>query len=245
MLGRDDAIKAMWISERIPAGGEAEVKGVAAVCSNPLVGQTEQPAVNSTTHRNTISSFSIDCIYGTSGNEEESEHASTVTNNPISDHSDSFVTTDNPIHSSTDSARNQMFSFQSSNYRQESVRLQPSSINNASIVNGDDDAALFQEYCNLQNSRDDSVYDMTDDVEVAISFDEWKSRRKRFKQGTRGSFVKAFQIFEEREQTARLEKSASVKNTMHLHSADVKNVLAFTRSASTRNIVADSKAQEK
>ena len=53
--------------------------------------------------------------------------------------------------------------------------------------------------------------------------------------GTRGSFVKAFQVFEEREQLAleQLEEqassSASVKNTMKLHSNKVKNVLAVTR----------------
>ncbi len=43
--------------------------------------------------------------------------------------------------------------------------------------------------------------------------------------GTRGSFVKAFQVFEERE-LDRLDPSASVKNTMKLHSYKVKNVLA-------------------
>ena len=45
---------------------------------------------------------------------------------------------------------------------------------------------------------------------------------------------RAFQVFEEREQIVRdnLEASASVKNTMKLHSNKVKNVLAATRAFS-------------
>jgi hypothetical protein len=36
----------------------------------------------------------------------------------------------------------------------------------------------------------DTVYDMNtaDDIEVAMSFDEWKTRRKQFKQGTHSPF---------------------------------------------------------
>ncbi len=50
--------------------------------------------------------------------------------------------------------------------------------------------------------------------------------------GTRGSFIKAFQVFEEREQVVigNVERSASVRNTMKLHSNVVKNALATTRS---------------
>ncbi len=55
--------------------------------------------------------------------------------------------------------------------------------------------------------------------------------------GTRGSFVKAFQVFEEREHLAleQLEQAApseSVKNTLKLHSNKVKNLLAVTRAFS-------------
>ena len=32
-----------------------------------------------------------------------------------------------------------------------------------------------------------------------LSFEEWKMKRREFKQGTRKSFVKAFQVFEDRE----------------------------------------------
>ena len=52
--------------------------------------------------------------------------------------------------------------------------------------------------------------------------------------GTRGSFVKAFQVFEERE-LERSDQSASVKNTMKLHSNKAKNVLASTKVASRNN----------
>jgi hypothetical protein len=95
------------------------------------------------------------------------------------------------------------------------------------IARDDDDEALFLEYQSLQSQHDEAVYDMNDN-EAAITFEEWKSRSKQFKQGTRGSFVKAFQVFAEREQLARdnIDQSASVKNTMHLHRSTVKNVLA-------------------
>ena len=52
-----------------------------------------------------------------------------------------------------------------------------------------------------------------------------------FVTGTRGSFVKAFQVFEERE-LERFDQSASVMNTMKLHSNKVKNALASTKGAS-------------
>lgn len=91
------------------------------------------------------------------------------------------------------------------------------------------EAVLHQEYQKLQSQHSDAVYDMNeDDVQVEIGFEEWKTRRKQFKQGTRGSFVEAFQVFETREKLAQdnLEYSASVKNTLHLHRPVVKNILS-------------------
>ena len=103
------------------------------------------------------------------------------------------------------------------------------------------------------DNHDDALYALDGDSEVAVSFEEWKSRRKQFKQGThtylltrlllwlthsfigtRSSFVKAFQVFEEREHLAleqleQVASSESVKNTLKLHSNNVKNVLAATR----------------
>jgi hypothetical protein len=146
--------------------------------------------------------FSMDAIYGSSMNEEGDYLAA-----------GGVDVVENPIYQSVN--------------RHELLRLHQSAINSttedASVV--EDDATLYLEYQNLQSQRDDAVYSMTDD-DAAISFEEWKTRRKQFKQGTRGSFVKAFQVFEEREQLARdiVDQSASVKNTMHLHS--FKNALA-------------------
>ena len=50
----------------------------------------------------------------------------------------------------------------------------------------DDNAALYIEYQNLQRNDDDTVYAMrADDSEVLMmSFEEWKTTRKQFKQGT-------------------------------------------------------------
>ena len=61
-------------------------------------------------------------------------------------------------------------------------------INNATedASAADDDAALYIEYQNLQRNDDDTVYAMrADDSEVLMmSFEEWKTNRKQFKQGT-------------------------------------------------------------
>ena len=55
-----------------------------------------------------------------------------------------------------------------------------------------------------------------------------------YQPGTRGSFVRAFQVFEERE-LERSDQSESVMNTMKLHSNKAKNALATTKDAS-RNL---------
>ena len=43
----------------------------------------------------------------------------------------------------------------------------------------DNDSALYEEYQNLQSQRDDSVYDMNE----TMSFEDWKLKKKQFKQG--------------------------------------------------------------
>ena len=48
----------------------------------------------------------------------------------------------------------------------------------------DDEAALYLEYRTLQSNHDDSLYDMSnDDGEAFMSFEDWKTSRKQFKQG--------------------------------------------------------------
>ncbi len=86
------------------------------------------------------------------------------------------------------------------------------------------DEELYQEYQNdyVQASDTANGADVKYDFdEKTLSFEEWKIERKKFKAGTRGSFVKAFQVFEDREQA-----TSSVNNTMKL--ANVKtNPLLF------------------
>ncbi len=161
ILGRDDAIKANWISSVVGEVGigvegdetrDIEMKGLASN-DKPFVAPR-----NSTT-------FSIDAIYSTT---DEEVGCSVSYGNDSN--SNSIAATTNPIHSV---ARTQ---------HQESVlRLQQSAINTNSEDKAEDEAALFLEYQNLQSNHDDAVYDMTEDTE--ISFEEWKTRRKQFKQG--------------------------------------------------------------
>ena len=199
ILNRVDAIKAKWI---IDAGEhDIEMKGGIdeAVVQNPLT--------KVSTHRNTVA-FDVDAIYGVSNNEKGGY---------MIDHS-YIESVENPIYQSVN------------NNRQELLRLHQSAINSAieDVSAADDDAALYLEYQNLQNQRDETIYDMAVGDDTIISFEEWKTMRKEFKQGTRGSFIKAFQVFEEREHlvAASSEQSASVKNTMQLHSIRAKNALA-------------------
>jgi hypothetical protein len=79
----------------------------------------------------------------------------------------------------------------------------------------DDDVTQSQSTCEDQGMEHDSN-----------SAGQWTARRKQFKTGIRGSFVKAFQVFETREQ-----ESESVINTIHLNNANNKhksNPLAMT-----------------
>jgi hypothetical protein len=152
---------------------------------------------------------------------------------------DSFLVTENPIYSI---ATNKMESagtvdsFQVTNTHRELLLQQQQS---AAIINRevvDEDAVLYLEYQRLQSSHDDTVYDMTTD-DTEISFEEWKVKRKQFKHGTRGSFVKAFQVFEEREKVAldNLEHSASAQNTMHLHTHNLKRKVVLASARSNKN----------
>jgi hypothetical protein len=156
--------------------------------------------------------------------------------NPSSSN-DTVIVTENPIHSLA-GMLNAVSLRPTSTRRQEVPQKQPVTLtnmaNDAAVTVEDDDAALYLEYQTLHENHDEALYAVNDDSEVAVGFQEWKSGRKQFKQSTRGSFVKAFQVFEEREQLAlehleQVVSSESVKNTLKLHSNKVKNVLAATR----------------
>ena len=107
-----------------------------------------------------VVAISMDAIYGTSAIDEE--------DTGVSNNSDATIT--NPFHSLAAAGT----------YHQ-SLRLEESAVNeriagDASAL--DDDAALFLEYQSLQSN--DTAYDMND---AEISFEEWKRKRKQFKQG--------------------------------------------------------------
>ena len=238
ILNRDDAIKAKWITTAAAGESDIEMKGAdggsyeedsSSVVQNPLT-------ATSSTHRSTIT-FDMDAIYGVS-KEEDSNY--TIDGGSVS--VDSLVV-ENPIYASTTNC-------QSGNSKVSgALRLQQSAINSSSTdATTDDEQSLYEEYQSLQSQHDDAVYDINE----TISFEEWKLKKKQFKQGThlltylpllltdsltysligtRGSFIKAFELFEEREQlfsaSDSSKQSASVMNTMHLQATfKVKNVLA-------------------
>ena len=85
---------------------------------------------------------------------------------------DRLVTIENPIHSSAGEAGTIVSNDERTNKHEEGVPTV------------DDDAALYLQYQALQNNHDESLYDMSnDDGETAMSFEEWKTSRKQFKQG--------------------------------------------------------------
>jgi hypothetical protein len=101
----------------------------------------------------------------------------------------------------------------------------------------EDETSLYQEYqqeCAVGASNDEQY---STNNEEEISFEEWKINRKEskkaFKQGTRGSFIKAYQLFEEMFQSHSDTAMNSAKNTVHLHKGLAKN--ALSRGISTRS----------
>ncbi len=211
ILNRSDAIKAKWITETVTHVCDIEMKG--AMSS----GDTDRYVVQIPVEPPRNSFISMDAIYGTNDDDNKEEEGAVVGANNI-DSRDLVSTVENPIHSTIAS------------YPTDSLHLQQSVINHSNEVS--DDAALYEEYQSLQSQHDDTIYSMTNDTEEVISFEEWKIKRKQFKQGTRGSFVKAFQVFESCEQLSSKSHSApsaSVQNTMHLHSAKVKKPFNTTR----------------
>ena len=90
------------------------------------------------------------------------------------------VTTTNPIHTWDD------YQTPTTNH-QEVLHLEQSVMNSKidETLAVDDDAALYLEYQNLQDIHDDTLYDIneSEDTEVTMTFEEWKTKKKQFKQG--------------------------------------------------------------
>jgi hypothetical protein len=109
--------------------------------------------------------------------------------NPSSSN-DTVIATENPIHSLA-GMLSTVSLHPTSTRPQESVRLNPfaarshaDEASDAAVTAVEDDAALYLEYQTLHENHDEALYAMDGDSEVAVSFEEWKSRRKQFKQGT-------------------------------------------------------------
>ena len=167
ILNRDDAIKANWITI---GGGEStydiEMKGN----DDPVISVQVNPLMEELTARNSAV-FSMDGIFSASNDnssKEEEVGGYNVYSSRTTTNKEVLVTAENPIHSLASATQ----------------RLQPTAgAPTADVV--DDDAALYLEYQNLQDRHDNTLYDMSssEDTEVAMTFEEWKTKRKQFKQG--------------------------------------------------------------
>ena len=160
ILNRDDAIKAEWIT--IGGGGESmydiEMKGN----DNPVISVQMNSLTEELTDRNSAV-FSMDGIFSDSSSSNNHQVEEVVGGYDVysSSSKDVLVTAENPIHSR--------------------ASAQPTAV----VEAVDDDAALYLEYQNLQDSQDNTLYDMSsnEDTEVVMTFEEWKTKRKQFKQG--------------------------------------------------------------
>ncbi len=192
ILNRSDAIKANWITIE-GGGGEAEdahdieMKGADATSADDaIISVRINPLNNDVTQRNSVV-FSMDGIFGTDSDEADGGFNDIYSNNIIDDDSrDSCIATENPIHS--------LASVKADSFRVSTSRLQGSAMQRQSSVatkgnsetgapGVEDDESLYLEYRNLQDNSGDALYDMNDDADVAMSFEEWKIKRKQFKQG--------------------------------------------------------------
>ncbi len=189
ILNRDDAIKAKWITREEGAVGESydiEMKG-ADVGNNDdatVIIVQMNPLNNEETQRNSVA-FSMDGIF--QGSDEADEY-NTYSNPSNDDKEDTVIATENPIHSLAGMLSTVNLRLISTQRHQEAPRQQPVTL--TSVDNAiEDDAALYLEYRALHDNNDEVMYAMDGDSEVAVSFEEWKSRRKQFKQGIHSLFT--------------------------------------------------------
>jgi hypothetical protein len=165
ILNRDDAIKSKWITI---GGGEStydiEMKGN----DDPVISVQMNPLTEELTDRNSTV-FSIDGIFSTNSSKEDEVDGYNVYSSYTN--KETLVTAENPIHSLASALAAQKLQLTAVVPPTEAV---------------DDDAALYLEYQNLQDSHDNTSYDMSnnEDNELAMTFEEWKATRKQFKQGT-------------------------------------------------------------
>ena len=165
ILSRDDAIKAKWIAVNTLQQQDVEMKGT----SSYVVG------------RSSATLFAMDTIYGSTNKDDGDSGVVDNTERRVLD--EVYVATDNPIHS----LATNVYPSDSQVLRNHQVPLYKSDINTAIEVStsSEDDAALYTEYQNLKSLLDEGVYDMVNDDEVGakVTFEEWKTQKKQFKQG--------------------------------------------------------------
>jgi hypothetical protein len=199
ILNRDDAIKAKWIT--IGGGGGAPTAAGGEVYDIEMTGSDEavisvqmNPLTSNETHRNSVA-FSMDGIFSaTISNIDDEASGYHMYGNP-SGSSDTVIATENPIHSLA-GMLNTVSLRPTNTRRQEVPQKQPVTLtnmaNDAAVTVEDDDAALYLEYQTLHKNHDEALYAVNDDSEVAVSFQEWKSQRKQFKQSTHSLILTRF-----------------------------------------------------
>ena len=130
-------------------------------------------------HSRNSATFSIDSIFGgaSSNTDDDAGGYDVYSDTSI----DSLVTIENPIHASAGNAG----TIVSNDKRTNTL------VNEKSIPTVDDDEAWYLEYQNLQNNHEQSMYDTSNDGETAMSFEDWKTSRKQFKQGTPCLYIHA------------------------------------------------------
>ena len=178
ILHRDDAIKAQWITEgnNTTAGGDTngyddDVEMNDTGGSDDDASEMQVNPLTTAVHTRNSATFSIDSIFGgaSSNTDDDAGGYDVYSDTSI----DRLVTIENPIHSSAGEAG----TIVSNNDKRTNKHEE-------GVPTVDDDAALYLEYETLQNNHDESVYDMSnDDGETAMSFEDWKTSRKQFKQG--------------------------------------------------------------
>ncbi len=182
ILNRDDAIKAKWITE----GGGEEEKGYDIVMKVAAGREEDAFAVQINPLQKELSIrdsavFSMDDTFGAENNDEEVGDEYDVYSNTNNTH-DTLTPTENPIHS--------LVSVVTIDKQRARMNSKPNKVVEDHSVIAEDDAALYLEYQIQQNTHDDAVYDIgADDSVVVMSFEEWKTRRKQFKQGTDSSLT--------------------------------------------------------
>ncbi len=204
ILNRDDAIKAKWI------GPSSSHTVATSYASSNITSNDDENDVEQVEMKRESRVMSYDNIY-----DEEIAATKSTDRDTAVEGTATITTTINPLMANIASKRQV---------------LEP--VPSSSATNDDDEDALLVMYVDYQRRVNNASSD--EGGEELLSFQDWKLKRKEFKQGTRKSFVKAFQVFEEREQLVVAQSqgpSASMGNVVKLY----KNV-QIAKNALLKNV---------